>query len=399
MEDNSDRLSAMERELGSQRQSLNNIHNQLITLIALSGGVNRDCRGTTCSRKCCGHTPQSPQILLPHRLKPVTPSEFTGRSHQRMCISQFMRPFTLGWPLTQFADDQAKDLLGPLFLWKVDCTARFTNRTMWLTQQTGSLPWVTWAEFWLEFICDFCPKNEVQTAHTDLETSKYHQGSHSVDKYVNEFHELVDRAEYTEGANIVLKFLTWVEPHHTETISPVSPYGQPSNDIPKDWYDAAIPLRLKIALQNSAFQSTLRSNQTTATTGVGANRNPVTGVTKPHTPCSSSHGDSCDSIYWIRIKATTRPQCNGHRCDSKMRPKSSGVLLMWEELVTPDPTGPEVFNVRTHDCGRTFRLRPAWASLHWMFTQQDHRSIGGDRGSCTRRDHCTVGFYVLRRVK
>jgi len=43
-------------------------------------------------------------------------------------------------------------------------------------------------------------------AHTDLETSKYHQGSHSVDEYIDEFHELVDCAEYTEGVNIVLKF-------------------------------------------------------------------------------------------------------------------------------------------------------------------------------------------------
>jgi len=42
-------------------------------------------------------------------------------------------------------------------------------------------------------------------AHMDLETSKYHQGSCSVDKYVDEFCELVDRTEYTEGVNITLK--------------------------------------------------------------------------------------------------------------------------------------------------------------------------------------------------
>ena len=40
MEDNSDHLSAMERELGSQLQSLNDIHDQLIMLIMLSRGVN-----------------------------------------------------------------------------------------------------------------------------------------------------------------------------------------------------------------------------------------------------------------------------------------------------------------------------------------------------------------------
>ena len=40
MEDDSNHLSAMERELGSQCQSLNDICDQLITLIALNGGVN-----------------------------------------------------------------------------------------------------------------------------------------------------------------------------------------------------------------------------------------------------------------------------------------------------------------------------------------------------------------------
>jgi len=49
-------------------------------------------------------------------------------------------------------------------------------------------------------------------ARMDLETSKYQQGSHSVHEYVDEFCELVDCAEYTEGTNIVLKFRHGLSP-------------------------------------------------------------------------------------------------------------------------------------------------------------------------------------------
>jgi len=65
MEDDSNCLSAVERELGLQCQSLNDIHNQLMMLIALSGGVNLLCRGTTCSHKCCGGTSQPPEYYYP----------------------------------------------------------------------------------------------------------------------------------------------------------------------------------------------------------------------------------------------------------------------------------------------------------------------------------------------
>jgi len=117
----------------------------------------------------------------------------------------------IGLTPTQFTDDQVK-IYWVLSFMKGNCAAHFTDQTMQLAQQTGSLPWVTWAEFRLEFICDFCPKNEVQMARMDLETSKYHQGSHSVEKYINEFWELVEHAEYTEGVNIVLKFRHGLSP-------------------------------------------------------------------------------------------------------------------------------------------------------------------------------------------
>jgi len=67
----------------------------------------------------------------------------------------------IGLAPTQFTDDQAR-IYWVLSFMKGDRAAHFTNQTMQLTQQTRSLPWVTWAEFRLEFIHNFCPKNEVQ---------------------------------------------------------------------------------------------------------------------------------------------------------------------------------------------------------------------------------------------
>ena len=105
----------------------------------------------------------------------------------------------------QFADDSSK-IYWVLSFMKGDRTARYTDRTMRTAQATGSLPFTTWVAFRKEFVHEFCLKNEVQSSRTELETSKYHQGSCSVEKYVDEFRELVDCTKYTEGVNIVLKF-------------------------------------------------------------------------------------------------------------------------------------------------------------------------------------------------
>ena len=81
-------------------------------------------------------------------------------------------------------------------------------------------------------------------AHTNLEMSKYHQGSCSVNEYINEFHKLVDCTEYTEGANI------WLNPIIQNYIACLA-YGRPPDDVPKDWYYAVI------LCDENPFQSTL----------------------------------------------------------------------------------------------------------------------------------------------
>jgi hypothetical protein len=73
-------------------------------------------------------------------------------------------------------------------------------------QAVGSLPYNTWHEFVQEFISKFCLKNKIQTAWTDLETSRYFQGSRTVNEYVDEFCEMIMQAHYLEGSHIALKF-------------------------------------------------------------------------------------------------------------------------------------------------------------------------------------------------
>jgi len=276
MEDDSNHLGAMERELGSQWQSLNNICNQLITLIMLSGGVNPSVEAPPAVANAVV-APLNPPNTTTHQLKPATPSEFTGDC-MKGCAFFNSCDLYIGLAPTQFTNDQAR-IYWVLSFMKGNFTVCFTDWTMWLVQQMGSLPWVTWAEFRLKFICNSCLKNEVQTAHMDLETSKYHQGSCSVDEYIDEFCELVDHAEYTEGTNIVLRFWHGLSPVIQNYIACLT-YGQPSNDIPKDWYNAVIFCN-ENHIAKSVFQLTLWSTWTTAITGGGAHWNPVTGATKP----------------------------------------------------------------------------------------------------------------------
>ena len=106
MEDNSNCLSAMEKELGSQCQSLNDIHDQLIMLIAFSRGENPHVEAPPAVTNAVV-APFNPPNTTTHWLKPVTPSEFT-----RDCTKghAFLSSCNLyvGLAPTQFTDDQAR---------------------------------------------------------------------------------------------------------------------------------------------------------------------------------------------------------------------------------------------------------------------------------------------------
>jgi hypothetical protein len=58
-------------------------------------------------------------------------------------------------------------------------------------QNVGSISYETWGEFIEDFVADFCLKNKVQTSRTKLETSRFFQNGRTIDKYVDDFKELL----------------------------------------------------------------------------------------------------------------------------------------------------------------------------------------------------------------
>jgi hypothetical protein len=120
-------------------------------------------------------------------------------------------------------------------------------------QAGGSLPYNTWHEFVQEFISEFCPKNEIQTARTNLETLRYFQGSKTVDEYVDEFREMIMWARYFEGSHIALKFQQGLNPKIQDYVACLTE-GQPSDKNPHKWYAAAI-LCDENHITNEAFKT------------------------------------------------------------------------------------------------------------------------------------------------
>ncbi|KAG9226252.1 hypothetical protein CCMSSC00406_0005163 [Pleurotus cornucopiae] len=60
--------------------------------------------------------------------------------------------------------------------------------------------------FATEFRTRFLPDREREAAMLKLESTRYHQGSQTFQKYLNEFRDLVDQSGYTKGSNITMKF-------------------------------------------------------------------------------------------------------------------------------------------------------------------------------------------------
>ena len=168
-------------------------------------------------------------------------------------------------------------------------------------QLTGRLPYTSYSNFAEEFANEFCPKNKIQTSWTELETVKYFQGARTVDEYVNDFRELVERAQYFEGSHIVLKFRQGLNAKIQDHVACLTT-GQPSDNTPKQWYNAAI-ICDENRIVNEAFHTSLQMASHSEMSAQPGNTfcKPLLLMARPlpptlHTTTSSHYTPSAQSV-------------------------------------------------------------------------------------------------------
>lgn len=187
-------------------------------------------------------------------LRPANPSPFNGdrskgraflnscRIYMNLCRNLFPNDNTrIQWVLSYMNEGRA---------------ARFAQRIMLQEDKTGTPQFRSYAEFEQRFRENFCPLNDMMEAVTILESHNYYQRKRSVDEYVDEFEELVERAEYHDGAAVVMKFRHGLNPDIQNRIALLGE-GRPTDTVLQEWVKAARRYDANVAA-NQAFEVTTK---------------------------------------------------------------------------------------------------------------------------------------------
>src|SRR5215813_8420998 len=188
--------------------------------------------------------------------KPAMPSEFDGsRSTGRAFLNSvlwYMR--VKGHEFTNVTQMVA----WTLSFMKTGRALTFANQVARQTQKDDMIPYAHWKAFWTELEDRFLPIDERDQAMNTLETDQYFQGEQAVDDYCDNFQDLVDHADYTEGRPLVLKFRKGLAPKIADQVAMLQS-GPADHDLP-GWIKAAKNIA-RLHLRNEAFNQAVRKMQ------------------------------------------------------------------------------------------------------------------------------------------
>jgi Retrotransposon gag protein/Zinc knuckle len=172
----------------------------------------------------------------------------------------------LGLCASNFPDEKSQ-ILWALSLMKSGRAAIFATRAFIHEAKNGVPLYLSWKDFAKAFCQQFFPLHEATDAMNQLESRQYHQGKRSIDEYIDVLEKLVEKAEYTDGRAIVMKFHRGLDPSIQSRITLMLD-GRPKDDDPPAWYTAARTVALTCAA-NEAFQGPrVANNYSSPSTGL-----------------------------------------------------------------------------------------------------------------------------------
>ena len=140
-----------------------------------------------------------------------------------------------------FTSDRVR-ILWALSYMKEGRAALFMRRTLRaLSTNPSSLSFNpdSWASFEAVFLQKFCPRFELESAQIKLEGDGYHQGSRSVEDYVDEFQDLVQEAGYLAGPMVVWRFRHGLDRSIHDEISDMPVVNRPGLGDLDGWINVA----------------------------------------------------------------------------------------------------------------------------------------------------------------
>ena len=266
-----DRVGILEFELARQKQATNDLvdiidalRGSIDALSATQNASNTQTRAskteqTQPTRPDINTTPPAPAR---NRIKPGTPQDFDGDREKGRAFLNSCRLY-IKLCASEFADDQAK-IHWVLSYMKSGRAGSFKDRTLRYEDRTMFERFANWKEFREAFVTQFCPMDEAARARLRLEGQRYFQGRRSVEEYVDEFKDLVDKSQYSDDLAIVLKFRKGLDSEIQNQIAK-SRVDRPADNDTEGWYEAAKCLD-RNRLANEVFNEAAGRRSTTTTT-------------------------------------------------------------------------------------------------------------------------------------
>jgi Retrotransposon gag protein/Zinc knuckle len=260
------RLAALEDEFQRRQEEANQRHEELLTILqTLRPRSNPTLPQPTVPNFEPELATEPPRVTtnseVNKRVKAALPSDYDGnRKNGQTFLNSCQLYIELSGEV--FTNDQRK-IHWALTFCKSGRAAKFADRIL-RSERSGTRRYQTWTEFVKDFTERFCESNEQVRALTKLEGDSWHQRAMTVDDYIDTFEDLVDLADLTTDAGLVMKFRRGLSKEIQDKVAEME--SPPDLDDLKGWKDAARRFYQNVEA-NRAFSRNTRSVTSSSLSG------------------------------------------------------------------------------------------------------------------------------------